>query len=142
MPKKIKHRLVLHHLRRRHQSCKDDALLAPIDYIVSLIAKVKWFPTMSYRSSILVSRAYSLIAAALIKPSHLVLLLAAFGIPIMTSRLLRQEYFLLFFRKGSWQDDGVLIGFDGRKIRCCRLLLILLEQLLGVELRKLSPAAK
>jgi hypothetical protein len=32
VPEEIKHGLVLHYLRRRHQSRKDDALLTPIDH--------------------------------------------------------------------------------------------------------------
>jgi Tetratricopeptide repeat len=74
----------------------------PIDHVMRLIAKVKWSPTMPHRSSIQVSGAYPPVGAAEISPSHLALLLAAFGIPIMAS-------FLLFWRQeklaGRWVAD-------------------------------------
>ncbi len=42
---------------------------------------------------------------------------------------------MLFFRKGSWQGYGLVAGFDGRGIRLCSLLIVLLlEQLLQVFL--------
>ena len=42
---------------------------------------------------------------------------------------------MLFFRKGRWQGYGLVAGFDGRGIRLCSLLIVLLlEQLLQVFL--------
>ena len=88
---------------------------------------------MAHRSGIWVRGADPLIRATLIEPSHLTLLLAAFGVPIMTSLLVPQERFLLFVRKGSWQGDGLLLGFEGSELRLgCLPLILLLEQFLQV----------
>ncbi len=54
----IAHRLVLHHLRRRHQDIQDDAVFAPIDDIVGLVAQMR---SMAYYVSAFVTFRISLV---------------------------------------------------------------------------------
>src|SRR5215469_4380269 len=68
MPEEIKHRLVLHDLCWGHQSRTNHAVLSCIDHVMGLIAKMKWSPTLSHRSSIRVSGADPLLRAAWIEP--------------------------------------------------------------------------
>src|SRR6266702_5771370 len=128
-PEQIEHRLVFHHLRRRHQDVENDPFLASVHHVMSMISQMKSLPFGGHDRRVGIGCAHAVIRNPPITAMRLFTVGASpFFNPVMAMSIgcgyvfslslrqrSRQQRWGLFLRGGFFSHLGALLFIFSRK---------------------------
>jgi len=92
MPEQVKHGVIVHHLARHHQNRQDDAPLASIHDVVSVVAQMDASALQAHRRRIRIGGTDPKIRGPLVGTVHVSLLPTFLRNPIVASSILLGEF--------------------------------------------------